>query len=168
MKITTKLLAVPALALALGGAALPALAQDAPNGPPMRGPSPAVMEHLREGRVAFIEKSLALTPEQQPYWQKVAALLESQPERPHHPPVKDGQRPDLSTILANRSEHMAAMAASQAKLAEALKPLEASLSPEQKETLRAAFFMSGRGPGHGPAHGPGFAPRPMPNMPERG
>ncbi|SNB78360.1 LTXXQ motif family protein [Arboricoccus pini] len=164
MKISTKLLAVPALALALGGATLPALAQEAPGAPPMHGPSPAVMEHLREGRIAFIEKSLALTPEQQPYWQKVADLLRSEPMRPERPAFKNGEHPELSTMLADRSQHMAARAAAQAKLAEALKPLEASLSPEQKDTLRAAFFVSSPGGEHGPGPGPG----PMPGMPEHG
>jgi protein CpxP len=150
-----KFIALSALAFGLT-IATPVLAQQPDRHGP---PPPAVMERLKDGRIAFIEASLKLTPEQKPLWQPVADLLRSQepPPRPHRP--EKGERPDLSDILKQHGERMEDRASRTLKLAEALKPLEAKLSDEQKQTLTMAFFASApRMPHGGPHGGPGHPP----------
>ncbi|HVJ35069.1 MAG TPA: Spy/CpxP family protein refolding chaperone [Terriglobia bacterium] len=161
MKLRTLLLLS---ALTLTGPAL-AFADNAPATSPAgdhRHPSPVVMQHLADGRVAYIETALNLSGDQRKLWQPVADLLR-QPAVGH--PMagyQPGERPSsLSDVLNHHAQAMASRAAYDEKLATALKSLEASLSPEQKETLKIAFFTSlprplherpGFGGGMGPHH----------------
>jgi len=110
------------------------------NGPGR--PSAAVMQHLADGRVAFIETALNLSSDQQKAWAPVADLLRQQP-RPGFGDRKPGDRPaSLSDMLSHQADAMNSRAAYAEKLAAALKSLEATLSAEQKETLKIAFFTS--------------------------
>lgn len=131
-------------------------------------PSPEVMQHLADGRVAFIEAALALNSDQQKLWQPVAELLRQQGDKHaqgDHPPFD--RQATLSDMLSRHATEMGTRADSDQKLATALKSLEASLTAEQKETLKVAFFVTmphpfgshHMGRGHGDHDGPdGKAP----------
>lgn len=152
MKLRTLLLLS---ALTLSGPAQ-ALADNAPANSAAgdhRHPSPVVMQHLADGRVAYIETALNLSSDQRKLWQPVADLLR-QPVGHPMAGYKPGEGPSsLSDILNRHAQTMASRAAYDEKLATALKSLEASLSPEQKETLKIAFFTSLPRPMH---QRPGF------------
>jgi hypothetical protein len=138
MKLRTLLLLS---ALTLTGPAL-AMADNAPNtaGRPDR-PSPAVMQHLADGRIAFIETALNLSGDQQKLWQPVADLLRQESASRVLGDHKPGDHPvALSDMLARHAQVMTQHAAFEEKLATALKSLEATLSPEQQQTLKIAFF----------------------------
>ncbi|HVJ40629.1 MAG TPA: Spy/CpxP family protein refolding chaperone [Dongiaceae bacterium] len=124
---------------------------NAPGGDYRGHPSPVVMQHLADGRVAYIETALNLSGDQQKLWQPVADLLRQQAKAGPMGEHKPGDRPaNLSDMLTHHAQTMASRAAYDEKLATALKSLEATLSPEQKETLKIAFFTSL------PHHRPGF------------
>lgn len=170
MKSPGKFFAATALVLSLGLAA-PVMAQDAgpdQGPPPPHRLSPEVMQRLMDGRVAFIETALRLSPEQQKLWEPVAQILRERPARPDRPDRRGSEPPVLSDMLMQRSQMMEARAEQQEKLAAALKPLEASLSDEQKQALAVAFFagMDRDGPHRdGPRHGH-MPPPPPPASPD--
>jgi hypothetical protein len=126
-------------------------------------PSPAVMQHLVDGRIAFIEAALALNSDQQKLWQPVADLLRQQADQKSHDqhPRFDKQA-SLSDMLSRHATEMSGRADSDQKLAIALKSLGSTLSDEQKETLKIAFFVTmphpvgphHMGHGHGQHDGP--------------
>jgi hypothetical protein len=132
----------------------------APTGDQPGRPSAAVMQHLADGRVAFIEAALNLTSEQQKAWSPVADLLR-QPPRPNFEGHKPGEHAaSLSDMLTRQADAMNNRAAYEQKLASALKSLEATLSPEQKETLKIAFFTSMPHPHGRPGFDGGWGHRP--------
>ena len=157
MKLRTLLLlsALTIGAPVVGGSVL-AFADNAPAAAPTESgsehpgrPSAAVMQHLADGRIAYIETALNLTGDQQKLWQPVADLLRQESAAraamwQNHKPGdrKPGTEADLSDLLNRHAQAMSNRAADDAKLASALKSLEASLSAEQKETLKVAFFSS--------------------------
>jgi len=171
MKLRTLLMSALILGAPVAGGSVFALADNAPtaSGAEHPGrPSAAVMQHLADGRIAYIETALNLNSDQQKLWQPVADLLR-QDSAAHaammqdHKPGdrKPGDEAALSDLLNRHAEAMTNRAASDQKLASALKSLEASLTVEQKETLKIAFFsslphmMHHRGPGefgHGAGH----------------
>jgi hypothetical protein len=168
MKLRT-LLMLSALTLtgpALAGGAL-ALADNAPaNNTPANSPavtrpdrpSPAVMQHLVDGRIAFIETALNLSGDQQKLWQPVADLLRQDGARHEHGDRKPGDhQASLSDMLSQHAQSMTKRAAFDQQLASALKSLEASLTPEQQQTLKIAFFQSMPHMQHRPMQG-GFKP----------
>jgi hypothetical protein len=115
-------------------------------------PSPAVMQHLADGRIAFIEAALALNSDQQKLWQPVAELLRQQSDKHaqgDHPPFD--RHATLSDLLSRHASEMSTRADSDQKLATALKSLEETLTVEQKETLKIAFFVTMPRPA-GPHH----------------
>ena len=167
MKLRTLLLLS---ALTLTGPAL-AMADNAPSadGRPDR-PSPAVMQHLADGRIAFIETALNLSSDQQKLWQPVADLLRQESANRVRADHKPGDHQvALSDMLARHAQTMTQHAAFEEKLATALKSLEATLSPEQQQTLKIAFFdsmphMQHRPGGFRPGHD-GKAPQAPDNAP---
>jgi hypothetical protein len=131
-------------------------------------PSAAVMQHLADGRVAYIEAALKLNSDQQKAWQPVAELLRQRPPRPAFGDHQPGDHAaSLSDMLTRRAQTMSSRADYEQKLATALKSLEATLSPEQKETLKIAFFSSMPHPMmHGrPGFGDGMEHRPHGDAP---
>lgn len=140
MKLRTLLLLS---ALTLTGPAL-AMADNAPSTADRPDhPSAAVMQHIADGRIAFIETALNLSSDQQKLWQPVADLLRQESANHARGDHKPGQHPAaLSDMLARHAQAMTQHAAFEEKLATALKSLEATLSPEQQQTLKIAFFDS--------------------------
>jgi hypothetical protein len=180
MKLRTLLL-LSALSLGapvIGGSVL-AFADNAPVASPTGEhpgrPSPAVMQHLADGRIAYIETALSLNSDQQKLWQPVADLLRQESaaraamwqghKADDHKP---GEQADLSDVLSRHAQAMSDHAADDQKLATALKSLEASLTAEQKQTLKIAFFSSlphmmhhrGFDAGHGAGHDGGMMQNP--------
>jgi len=140
MKLRTLLLLS---ALTLTGPAL-ALADNAPSTTDRPGhPSAAVMQHLADGRIAFIQTALNLSSDQQKLWQPVADLLRQQSASHMHGDQKPGDHPtSLSDMLTRHAQALTKHAEFDEKLATALKSLETTLSPEQQQTLKIAFFDS--------------------------
>ncbi len=105
--------------------------------------SAETIQHLQDGRIAYIAAALDLTDAQKPLWTPVADLLRQQAADRMHQAKPAAERPsDLSDILAHHANRMEQRATADKQLADALKALEAKLTPEQKTTLRVAFFSS--------------------------
>lgn len=159
MNLRTVLL-LSALTLSAPAAAMADETATAPTGDRAGHPSAAVMQHLADGRVAFIETALNLSSDQQKAWAPVADLLRQQP-RPDFDAHKPGDHPaSLSDMLSHQADAMNSRATYEQKLATALKSLEATLSAEQKETLKIAFFTSLPHPHGRPGFDGGWGHRP--------
>lgn len=164
MKLRSLLL-LSALTLGTSAVAIADTATAPATGHPDR-PSAAVMQHLADGRVAYIETALNLTSDQQKAWQPVAELLRQLPPRPAFADRKPGDHPaNLSDLLARHADAETSRAAYEQKLAAALKSLETTLSPEQQETLKIAFFSSLPHPMHGRPGFGGMEHRPHGDLP---
>lgn len=119
------------------------------NGQPARPgrPSPEMLQHLEDGRIAFIVAALDLNEEQKPLWAPVADLLRQQDNGRMkggmgHMGSPESRPHDLSDILTRHADRLSDDAAFDKRLADAVKALEAKLTPEQQQTLRVAFFAS--------------------------
>ena len=136
---------------------------DGPHGGRRGAPSPEMMERMLEGKLAGTKAALKLSAAQEQLWpavesavrentqQRMAMRQQMRTEREQRT-----ERPDMLQRLDTMSERMA-MRATQAKtLADALRPLYATLSPEQKDVLRYSL-RDGFGHGGGRrAHGGGW------------
>lgn len=106
---------------------------------------------MAEGRIAALRGGLALTPEQAPLWRPVEEALRGLTgSRPPLPPfAASGEDPVARLrVVADRAR---ARADALSKLADALGPLQASFSDEQKLRFRALQrHLLGAGPMMGP------------------
>ncbi len=138
-----------------------------------RGPSPETLARLQDGRIAMIKTALKLSPEQEKLWAPVeekmrAAFAERQKKREEWQAKRDERRqargddkkeklalPDRIEARSQRMTEMAAKlterAAKTKEYAEALKPLFASFTDEQKDVAGRVLARGHRG------HGPRFA-----------
>src|SRR5260221_2826470 len=95
---------------------LAALADSAPTPATAPGldhgrPSPAVMQHLADGRIAFIEAALALNSDQQKLWQPGADLLRQQArKRGHDEHSRFDRQATLSDMLSRHATEMGSRA----------------------------------------------------------
>lgn len=162
--------AIPALLVAsLPVAAVMAQTKgDQPSAQP-RGPSPEMRASLLDGRIAMIKASLKLTPEQLKLWEPVEAKMranfttrqQAREERRQKWTEFRGKsreerrasRPPLPDRLDRASQRLTERAAEMKDYAEALRPLYASLSEEQKAVANVVLGREGRG------HGRRFAGR---------
>lgn len=171
-----KILLVAAFAAAVGAAlfaAGSAYAQQSPapgEGPGimerMRGwfrkdpPSPETMQRLMEGRIAGVKASLKLTPDQEKLWAPLETLMKDagaermkmmQERRAEmqKTPDPNAPKPDPVTRLEERSKQATAHSAQLAKMVEALKPLYATFSDDQKAVAREILDNMGPGMGRG-------------------
>lgn len=171
------MIAAAASLLALGAVAY---AQAPGPGPGAPGERPRMEERMRERmerraermedrmdrRLERLKSNLKLTPQQEPLWTPVEQQLRRfQQERRDYrrnnfERMRDAQLPDRLDLMAER---MAANAVSMRELSNAVKPLWATLSDEQKQAVRRA--LPGRGAGRedrrgeggwGPHHGHGL------------
>lgn len=163
-----------AAATALGVSHVASIAQQAPGpGGQMRAerrppPSPETMQRLLDGRIASAKTMLRLTEAQQKLWAPVEELVrKSHADRAKRmeefrqnqaPGGRGGPRADvpLPDRLDRMSQAMATRAQNAKAMADAVKPLYASLSDEQKQVLGPALReLTGFGPGrgHGGRHG---------------
>lgn len=180
------------------------LAQQAPSGDQpavetseaRRGPSSETMARLQDGRIAFAKAALKLSPDQEKLWvpveEKMRASFEDRRKQREAWQAKREERraekakreklalperiEQRSQRLTERAAKMTERAAKAKEFAEALKPLYATFSEEQKAVagrVLSHFGQDGRGPrgprwamhrgghGHGPHHhdrGPGPGP----------
>ena len=162
-KVTSRRVALATLLLLAGGAAIaqsmpPAGGPGGPGGP--RGnwqpPSPAVMQRLLDGRVAMMKTALQLTPDQEKLWPAVEKAIRDNAAdraktmadmRANAP--QPGAAPAAPKGPSARLEFMGKMSTTRAahaqRLADALKPLEATLNDDQKTILRFVSAERGRG-----------------------
>lgn len=106
---------------------------------------------LVDGRIAFLKATLKITPAQEPQWQQVATAMRENANaldqqiagaREHRSNMDAVQR------LTLRGQFAKLRAGNDARLVAALKPLYASLSPQQQQMANALI-----GPHHGWHHG---------------
>jgi zinc resistance-associated protein len=156
-KVTTRRVALAAVIALAGGAALAQTAPPTggPGGP--RGnwqpPSPAVMQRLLDGRIAMMKTALQLTPDQEKLWPAVEkAMRDNAADRAKSMADFRANAPQPGAAPKGpsaRLEFMGKMDTTRAqhsqRLADALKPLEATLNDDQKTVLR----MVSAGPGGG-------------------
>ncbi len=162
-----KMLRTPFLAAALfaGAAAVglaPSFAQTAPNA--ANSAAPAAANHhgqsrltpgqLVDGRIAFLKAELKITPEQEAPWQQMAAAMR-QNATALDQAVADARqhRGDADAIerLTMRGQFAKVQADNDARLLDALKPLYATLSPEQQQ-MANRLLASDHGWRHGSHH----------------
>jgi len=171
------LLAVPAgLTLAQGGPPEgkgPGMMQgQGPGGDGQRGwrrqpPSPEMIQRMLDGKLAGAKAALKLTADQEKHWPGIEKVIrDNAAERlafrekmraERGPGGQRGQQRDMLEGLDTMSERMTTRAAQVKKLADALRPLYATLSAEQKDVLRYTMrdaFGGGKGHGGG-RHGRG-------------
>ena len=126
----------------------PAYGQAAPNAAPRVAPQPG--RHI-EGRIAYLRTELKITAAQAPQFDRVAAVLRDNAAKMNALAAQRHAARSQDRTAIERLEERAAftrqMADGTAALVDALKPLYASLSDEQKTTLND--LMSGhRRSGH--------------------
>jgi cell pole-organizing protein PopZ len=137
-------------ALALTGAAgAPAIAQQPPQQPPARE-RPLPGRHI-EGRIAFMQAELKITPAQQAHWERVAAAMRANAQQRDQTALQMRARRGQQSSAVERVERRAQMAELQAASAKtfaaAFKPLYESFSDDQKKSADELFER--RGPGRG-------------------
>lgn len=148
--------AVPALlAASIPAAAVLAQSQgQAPAAP--RGPSLEVQTRLQDGRIAMVKEALKLNNDQLKLWAPVEEQLRAsfkarQDARAERRERREqgAQRPSLPDRLDRASKRMADRAERMKAYAEAIKPLYATLSDDQKAVaavvLRRPLGVGGRG-----------------------
>jgi hypothetical protein len=115
------------------------------------------MEERVNRRLERLKTDLKLTPQQQPLWSPVEAQLRKmQADRRSYRQANAGRmrNAELPDRIDLMSERMAANATQMRELSATIKPLWATLSADQKETVRKAL-PGGRGMGHGEGRGDG-------------
>ena len=134
-----------------------ALAETAPA-PTAAAPAHSEMHHrdhawmmpgqLVDGRIAFLQAELKITPAQQAQWQQFASAMRQNAQsldqaianaRQHR-----GAAENAVDRLTLRAEFAKVRADNQARLLTALKPLYASLSPDQQQVANALIGHGGR------------------------
>jgi len=149
---------VPALlAMAVPAAAVLAQTQGQPQ-PPRRGPSPETMTRLQDGRIAMIKEALKLNEAQLKLWAPVeeqmratfAERQKSRAERGERRQQGAAEQRSLPDRLDRASQRMAQRAERMKAYAEALRPLYATLTDDQKAV--ASVVLRPR-PGLGRFHG---------------
>ena len=147
-------------ALILGGAAYGAANTDAMSDimRHFQPPSPETMQRMLDGRIAMIKTSLKLTPEQEKLWGPVEqAMRDAASNRAKHMSDRLAARAsggdtgpgklDPVARLEAMSKQAAEQAANAQKMADALKPLYATFSDDQKAV--AMLILEPHGGGHG-------------------
>lgn len=112
-------------------------------------PSPEMMGRMLDGRIAGARAALRLTAEQEKLWPAVEQAVREAAGRVRSKMTerramreemqKSGKRPDVLEMLERGSQRTAEMSAEMKKISEALRPLHATLTDEQKEALGFAL-----------------------------
>lgn len=122
------------------------------------------MRQRMSERFAWVKQQLKLTPAQEPLFatveKQVSKMMETgtQARQAMREKMRNADLPERLDMMAERA---AARSATMRELGEAVKPLWATLSPEQKDILRRSTpgmrggMMGGRGMGHGSGMGDG-------------
>jgi hypothetical protein len=127
-------------------------------------PSPEMIQRRLDGRLAGAKAALRLTPQQEALWAPVEKVVRENAtermafrEQMRAERQQQSGRPDVMVMLDRMSERMSARATDVKQLADALRPLYATLSDDQKQVLRYELrhaMMGGMGGGRhgGPGH----------------
>lgn len=110
------------------------------------------MEERGQRRLQRLKADLKLTPQQEPLWAPVETQLRTmQTERraSRQQAMERMRTAELPDRLDLMSQRMAQGAGAMRQLSDAIKPLWATLTPEQKETVRKAMPVGQRGDGNG-------------------
>lgn len=112
-------------------------------------PSPEMMGRMLDGRIAGVKAALRLSPEQEKLWPAVEQAVRDAAGRMQTKMAerramreemqKSGKAPDVLEMIERGSQRTAEMSAQLKGLGEALRPLHATLTDEQKEALRHAL-----------------------------
>ena len=146
----------PQSALAAEAPAAPPPAPGAAPGQPGQPGEPG-RHHTRfapgkyiEGRIAFLQAELKITPAQKAQWDKVATVMRENAksdaalfEQAHTERGKRSGRPDAVTRMNDQVKFSEARLASTKKLLEAFTPFYQSLSDEQKKVADDLFGHRG-------------------------
>jgi protein CpxP len=117
----------------------------------MMGGDPAKMEKMHEQHLATLHDKLKLTPQQEPAWNKFAAIKPADPA--NRPDPAEMAKLNAPQRMEKGLEHMKAMEAKMTEHLAALKEFYAVLTPEQQKIFDEQTPMFG-GPGErGPRHG---------------
>jgi LTXXQ motif family protein len=138
-----------ASALPMGQAAAQAAATPQQTEPHERHFSPS--RHI-EGRIAYLKAELKITDAQAPQFDRVAQAMRDnaramEQAMSQHRANRDQPQSAVDRLEA-RAQFAALRAQSDQRLAEAFKPLYASLSDEQKKTADEMLARHGHGHGH--------------------
>jgi zinc resistance-associated protein len=111
--------------------------------------SPEVVQRMVDGRIAGAKAALRLTPEQETLWPAVEqAVRDGAAKRMRvgeerrgrrEAGAKEGKRPDMLEMIERGSERTAEISAGLKRFGEALRPLYATLSDDQKQVLSASL-----------------------------
>jgi hypothetical protein len=162
-RFRTSLFSAAVLAGVAGVGLAPAMAETAPA--PANSPAAQSEAHhhgqawltpgqLVDGRIAFLKTELKITPAQEAQWQQYASVMRQNAQsldqaiataRQHR-----GAAMNAVERMEIRGDFAKVRAENQARLLTALKPLYASLSPQQQQVANA--LMTGHMGGH---HGEG-------------
>lgn len=137
--------------LALSGSGLTAAAL-AQNATPPAAPAQQAAPHRHhgdhiEGRIAFLQTELKITPAQQAQWDRVAAAMRSNSQAMHQ--AFEGMRANRATPqnavqrLEARAQFATLRTQADQRFLEAFKPLYASLSDQQKQGADELFAHHG-------------------------
>ena len=156
-------------ALVLGGAAYGAAETDAVTSMlhHRQPPSPETLRHLLDGRIAMIKTSLQLTPDQEKLWAPVEQVMrDNAAGRAKHMAERLAERAkgdagaearlDPVARLEFISKQATERAAGAQKMADALKPLYATLNDEQKAVAMLILEHKGGRGEHGGGWGHGM------------
>lgn len=103
-------------------------------------PSPEMLQRMLDGRLAGAKAALRLTPEQERLWSPVEEVMRQNAAQ--RMAMREqmrgdrGERRDMLERLDTMGERLSTRATEVKKLAEALRPLYATLSDDQKDVLR--------------------------------
>ena len=149
-------------ALMIGGAAYGAANTDAVTNLLHHGqpPSPETMQRMLDGRIAMIKTSLKLTPDQEKLWAPVEQVMRDEAasrakrmaDREAARAADDNTGParlDPVARLEAMSKQATERAANAQKMADALKPLYATLNDDQKAVAMLILEPHGGRGGHG-------------------
>jgi periplasmic protein CpxP/Spy len=157
-KLRTSFMSAALLAGVAGIGLTPAFAQTAPQ--PATGSAAQGGVHHRDhawmmpgqlvdGRIAFLQTELKITPAEQPQWQQFASVMRQNAQALDQAiataRVHRGGAENAVDRLSLRAEFAKVRADNEARLATAFRPLYASLSPEQQQVANQLV-------GHGDRH----------------
>jgi protein CpxP len=160
-RLRTSVMAAALLAGATAIGLAPAFAETAPSPANVTGQSQAhhgrfgmMPGQLVDGRIAFLKTELKITPAQEAQWDQFAAVMRQNAQSLDQAIANARQHRDTAMNAADRIEMEAQFAKlraeNEARLANAFRPLYASLSPEQQQM--ANELMSHAGWHHGWHH----------------
>ncbi len=104
-------------------------------------------DQLRDARIAIIKAALQLKPDQQQYWPALEAAIRARSENREHrlqeirTRINDNASFDPIQFAEFRADNLIQRGTDLKKVADAWKPLAATLDPDQKRRMRVLGFV---------------------------